>query len=93
MDPDAHENDDIGGEHVSRSPSHLLHEAKLVRPEEGRILYNEQKSLHIHLKAEFAKLFEVLKLSVFISCLPFLRSFNFLVVVVFGELYRCFDEQ
>ncbi|XP_055829400.1 helicase protein MOM1-like isoform X2 [Solanum dulcamara] len=59
----AHENDDIGGEHVSRSPSNLLHEAKLVRPEEGRILYNEQKSLHIHLKAEFAKLFEVLKLS------------------------------
>ncbi|XP_059297528.1 uncharacterized protein LOC132050331 isoform X1 [Lycium ferocissimum] len=58
----AHENDDIGGEHVSRSPSHLLHEAKLVRPEERRIL-NEQKSLHIHLKAEFAKLFEVLKLS------------------------------
>ncbi|KAL3365354.1 hypothetical protein AABB24_010481 [Solanum stoloniferum] len=59
----AHENDDIGGEHVSRSPSHLLHEAKPVRPEEGRILYNEQKSLHVHLKAEFAKLFEVLKLS------------------------------
>ncbi|KAK4367206.1 hypothetical protein RND71_015086 [Anisodus tanguticus] len=59
----AHENDDIGGEHVSRSPSHLLHEAKVVRPEERRILYNEQKSLHIHLKAEFAKLFEVLKLS------------------------------
>ncbi|XP_069155143.1 helicase protein MOM1-like isoform X5 [Solanum lycopersicum] len=59
----AHENDDIGGEHVSRSPSHLLHEAKPVRPEEGRMLYNEQKSLHVHLKAEFAKLFEVLKLS------------------------------
>ncbi|KAK4351467.1 hypothetical protein RND71_030780 [Anisodus tanguticus] len=59
----AHENDDIGGEHVSRSLSHLLHEAKPVRPEEGRVLYNEQKSLHIHLKAEFAKLFEVLKLS------------------------------
>ncbi|KAJ8557657.1 hypothetical protein K7X08_003282 [Anisodus acutangulus] len=59
----AHENDDIGGEHVSRSPSHLLNEAKVVRPEERRILYNEQKSLHIHLKAEFAKLFEVLKLS------------------------------
>ncbi|WMV32610.1 hypothetical protein MTR67_025995 [Solanum verrucosum] len=70
----AHENDDIGGEHVSRSPSHLLHEAKPVRPEEGRILYNEQKSLHVHLKAEFAKLFEVLKLSVSISCLPFLKS-------------------
>ncbi|KAJ8535518.1 hypothetical protein K7X08_023238 [Anisodus acutangulus] len=59
----AHENDDIGGEHVSRSLSHLLHEAKPVRPEEGRVLYNEQKSLHIHLKAELAKLFEVLKLS------------------------------
>ncbi|XP_027773466.1 uncharacterized protein LOC107023051 isoform X3 [Solanum pennellii] len=59
----AHENDDIGGEHVSRSPSHLLHDAKPVRPEEGRMLYNEQKSLHVHLKAEFAKLFEVLKLS------------------------------
>ncbi|MCD7472818.1 hypothetical protein HAX54_014187 [Datura stramonium] len=59
----AHENDDIGGEHVSRSPSHMLHEAKLVRPAEGRVLYNEQKSLHIHLKAEFAKLFEVIKLS------------------------------
>ncbi|KAM3375753.1 helicase protein MOM1 isoform X3 [Capsicum galapagoense] len=59
----AHENNNIGGKHVSRSPSHLLNEAKLVRPEEGRILYNEQKSLHIHLKAEFAKLFQVLKLS------------------------------
>ncbi|CAN4101686.1 unnamed protein product [Withania somnifera] len=59
----AHENDDIGGEHVSRSPAHPLHKAKFVRPEEGRILYNEQKSLHIHLKAEFAKLFDVLKLS------------------------------
>ncbi|MCE3049718.1 hypothetical protein HAX54_045590 [Datura stramonium] len=56
----AHENDDIVlGEHVSRSPSHMLHEAKLGRPAEGRVLYNEQKSLHIHLKAEFAKLFEV----------------------------------
>lgn len=77
LDPGAHENDDIGGEHVSRSPSHLLHEAKPVRPEEGRMLYNEQKSLHVHLKAEFAKLFEVLKLSVSISCLPFLKSLIF----------------
>ncbi|XP_009618970.1 helicase protein MOM1-like isoform X3 [Nicotiana tomentosiformis] len=55
-----HENDGIGAKHVSRSPSHVLHEVNLVGRPEGGVI--QQKSLHIHLKAEFAKLFEVLKL-------------------------------
>ncbi|KAK4358729.1 hypothetical protein RND71_020958 [Anisodus tanguticus] len=50
-------------EHGSRSQSSLLHEADLAEPEERRMLYNEQKSLYIHLKAEIAKLFRVIKVS------------------------------
>ncbi|KAK4356365.1 hypothetical protein RND71_025336 [Anisodus tanguticus] len=60
---DACEDDGTDGEHGSRSQSSLLHEADLVEPEERRMIYNEQKSLHIHLKAEIAKLFGVIKVS------------------------------
>ncbi|XP_009629226.1 helicase protein MOM1-like isoform X2 [Nicotiana tomentosiformis] len=57
------EDDGIDGEHGSKSPSSLLREEDLVAPEERGILFNEQKSLHIHLKAEIAKLFGVIKVS------------------------------
>ncbi|XP_019251916.1 PREDICTED: helicase protein MOM1-like isoform X2 [Nicotiana attenuata] len=57
------EDDGIDGEHGSGSPSSLLREEDLVAPEERGILFNEQKSLHIHLKAEIAKLFGVIKVS------------------------------
>lgn len=60
---DACEDDGTDGEHGTKSQSSLLHEADLVEPEERRMLYNEQKSLHIHLKAEMAKLFGVIKVS------------------------------
>lgn len=61
---DACKDDGTDVEHGSKSQSSLLHEADLVEPEERRMLYNEQKSLHIHLKAEIAKLFRVIKVSV-----------------------------
>ncbi|XP_055833672.1 helicase protein MOM1-like isoform X2 [Solanum dulcamara] len=60
---DACEDDGTDGKHGSKSQPSLLHEADLVEPEERRMLYNEQKSLHIHLKAEIAKLFGVIKVS------------------------------
>ncbi|XP_060169506.1 uncharacterized protein LOC132600393 isoform X2 [Lycium barbarum] len=60
---DACKDDDIDGEHGSRSKSSQLNEADLVEPEERRMLCSEQKSLHIHLKAEIAKLFGVIKVS------------------------------
>lgn len=60
---DACEDDGTDGEHGTKSQSSLLHEADLVEPEERRMLYNEQKSLHNHLKAEMAKLFGVIKVS------------------------------
>lgn len=69
---DACEDDGTDGEHGSKSQSSLLHEADLVEPEERRMLYNEQKSLHIHLKAEIAKLFGVIKVSVLTFTLHFL---------------------
>ncbi|XP_059291785.1 uncharacterized protein LOC132045248 isoform X3 [Lycium ferocissimum] len=60
---DACKDDDTDGEHGSRSQSSQLNEADLVEPEERRMLCNEQKTLHIHLKAEIAKLFGVIKVS------------------------------
>lgn len=39
-------------------------EVDLVEPAERKIISDEQLSLHIYLKAEMAKIFEVLKLSV-----------------------------
>ncbi|CAN4119299.1 unnamed protein product [Withania somnifera] len=60
---DACEDDGTDGKHGSKSQSSLLHETDQVEPEERRMLYNEQKSLHIHLKAEIAKLFGVIKVS------------------------------
>lgn len=60
---DACEVDGTDEDHGSRSQSSLLHEADLVEPEDRRMLYNEQKNLHIHLKAEIAKLFGVIKVS------------------------------
>ncbi|MCD9640797.1 hypothetical protein HAX54_026446 [Datura stramonium] len=60
---DACEDDVTDGVRGSRSQSSLLHEADLVEPEDRRMLYNEQKNLHIYLKAEIAKLFGVIKVS------------------------------
>lgn len=77
---DVCEDDGTDGEHGSKSQSSPLHDIDLVEPpksqssplhdtdvvepEERRMLYDEQKNLHIHLKAEIAKLFGVIKVSV-----------------------------
>lgn len=47
---------------ASNSQCSLSHEVDLVEPAER--ISDEQSSLHIYLKAEMAKVFEVLKLSV-----------------------------
>ncbi|KAF3665811.1 putative lysM domain receptor-like kinase 4-like [Capsicum annuum] len=76
---DVCEDDGTDGEHGSKSQSSPLHDIDLVEPpksqssplhdtdvvepEERRMLYDEQKNLHIHLKAEIAKLFGVIKVS------------------------------
>lgn len=51
------------GDHASNSSCSLSHEVN-VEPVERVALPDEQKSLHIYLKTEMAKVFEVLKLSV-----------------------------
>ncbi|CAN4120274.1 unnamed protein product [Withania somnifera] len=60
---DACEDDDTDGKHGSKPQSRLWHEADQVEPEERRMLYDEQKNLHIHLKAEISNLFGVIKVS------------------------------
>ncbi|XP_031123219.1 helicase protein MOM1-like isoform X3 [Ipomoea triloba] len=50
------------GDHASNSSCSLSHEVN-VEPVERVALPDEQKSLHIYLKTEMAKVFEVLKLS------------------------------